>query len=455
MRPLLAALTLALVPARGLTGDTDPAVRLLERAIEIEQRGPALAEIWPGYWPPGQPFVLYLPEVGATFGGEASPGGATFREGPLEDVRFWYVLDYPGGPANTVALRLETADSNLDTLFHEQFHDFQSDAFRWLGEAGGEFVDISALDDLETFTARVEIERHLLREAISATTDEARQSLVRLYLAAREARLGDAPGDVRLAEDHMEWSEGTAEYAATMAMTVMEAAGATSASRIAARLSEPLFSPGQSYTRSVFRGRAYGVGAAQAWLLDAVDAPDWRRRVEAGQPLAQLLAEHFARGDLPPAAAPPVDDDLRAEVRRQLAALPPAPTRVAEVLADGERWLELVVDVPASRAADLGVSFRSDFTALADGLALNNVDQFLLQIDDLRVEARDRRIVLASSNSAEDRHEAVYFLELTAAEARTFEAQSPLPSFPTLELPAEQRAIIEADGDRVTVRLTL
>jgi len=454
MRRLAFALAIASAAASPALA-TDPAARLLERAAEVERRGPALAELWPGYWPPGQPFVLYLPGVGAAFGGEASPGGATFREGPLEDVRFWYVLDYPAGPANTVALRLDTPDASLDTLFHEQFHDFQSDAFRWRGEATGEFVDVSGLDDLETFTIGVEMERRLLREAVTATTDEDRQALVRQYLAAREGRLADAPENVRRAEDHMEWTEGTAEYVATLAMTVMEPAGATSAGRIADRLGEPLYSPEQSYTRSVFRGRAYGVGAAQAWLLDAADAPDWRRRVEAGAPLASLLAEHFTRLDLPPAAPPPVDDDLRAEVRRQLAALPPAPTRVAEVLADGERWLELVVDVPASRAADIGVNFSADFTALGDGLALTNVGEFLLQIDDLRVEARERRVLLMSRGAGGDRHEAVYFLELTAAEARAFAADSPLPSFPTLNLPAARPATVEANGDRIIVRLTL
>lgn len=160
---LLSGALLVLAASAPQTAD-DPAAILAERARAVEAQGDALARIWPGYWPPDQPFILYLPGTGAAYGGEAARNGRRFRPGEMEDVRFTFVLDYPGRADNTILLRLDSAEEELSTLFHEQFHDYQSDAFRWLdrGGSGGEFVDVSAIPDLEAFAVAAEQERRLL-----------------------------------------------------------------------------------------------------------------------------------------------------------------------------------------------------------------------------------------------------------------------------------------------------
>lgn len=356
MRPLLAALTLALAPAQGLTGDTDPAARLLERAAEIERRGPALAEIWPGYWPPGQPFVLYLPEVGAAFGGEASPGGATFRPGQLEDVRFSFVIDYDSGAEDTILQQMDTVEESLDTLFHEQFHDYQSAAFVSRQGAVGEYVDLSAVSDLEGFVVGIELERQLLAAAVAAPDDEARCLTARQFVTARKARLSEVPSSIRLAEDHFEWSEGTARYAEVMAMAALEPVSADVVGLIRESLAEPLFREGVGMTSSLFRWRAYGVGAAQAWLLDALGTPDWRREVEQGRLLADLLEARLEMAGPVTTSPPAPSPQLTSEVRRMLAAHPADPADAAAFLATRAHWLEVVLDAPGARAADLDLS---------------------------------------------------------------------------------------------------
>jgi hypothetical protein len=171
----------------------------------------ALSRLWPGFWPPGQPFIIHHPDTGAVFAGQASPAGPEFRPGALPGAHSGYELDYPSGAPDTVALKYGEDVADLSTLFHEQFHDYQRDAFRWIGGGHEEFVDVSLIPDRAGFAAAAEIERRVLVDALTARRPAERRRFARAYLALREHRLGALAPEVAAAEAHREWTEGTAE----------------------------------------------------------------------------------------------------------------------------------------------------------------------------------------------------------------------------------------------------
>ncbi|RZJ27690.1 MAG: hypothetical protein EON85_10670 [Brevundimonas sp.] len=432
----------------------DPAAGLLlDRARQIEAHGEALAQVWPGYWPADQPFVLYLPGTGAVFGGKASPEGPEFRPGPMEDVRFAYVLDYPSGVNDTVLLRLTAADEALPVLFHEQFHDYQSDAFRWRGVRGGEFVDVSAIPDLEAFTVAAEQERRLLHAALGPVTPEARRRLVYRYLAARERRLADLPAEVRDTENHMEWSEGTAEYAAVRAMTVTEPDGPSTAERLRERLDRPILNAWGSYVSDMFRGRAYGVGASLAWLLEDMGQPDWRGRIERGETLSGLVTE--AAGERPVLPPEPVDEAVRDDVRRQMAARVAEPTDATDFLAREPDWLVIVFDGPARRDADMALNFSAGvMTPLPGGaIALQEVREVEAGFDGARVEARDRAVLILGMNGPSRRLTQTVYIALGKGERERIVPGQARITFDTLSLDLPPHATVEDIDGRRTIRV--
>lgn len=389
----LAALAMAVT----VQSADDPAARLQDRARQIEAEQDALSRIWPGYWPSDQPFVLYLPDTGAVSGGAAAADQPEFRPGPLEGVRFAYVLDYPSGAPNTVLLRLDDLEDDLSTLFHEQFHDYQTDAFRWIGEGGGEFVDLSGVADRDAFTVAIEGERRLLSQALTSKNPAERKRLVRQYLTARETRLAALPPGIRNAEDHREWTEGTADYAAVLAMKIIHPDGPDAVERLVSKLDAPLLGEWGSYLGAVFRGRAYGVGAAQAWLLDDLAVPDWRARIERGARMTALLDEALTAAGVDTAPAPPpIDPAVREDILNQLAALDAEPADRAAFLASRPHWLMLELTVPAQRVRDLTLSFGADhMSPLPDGsIALLQAREVVIGFGDFRVEARGRAALL-------------------------------------------------------------
>lgn len=432
----------------------DPATVLLDSARRIETQGEALSRIWPGYWPADQPFVLYLPESGAAFGGRASTDGASFRAGALDDVRFAFVLDYPSGVDNTVLLRLKTTDDTLSTLFHEQFHDYQTDAFRWRsGGRGGEFVDVSAIPDLEAFTVAAEQERRLLHAALGPVTPEARRMLVHRYLAARECRLADLPVEVRDTENRMEWNEGTAEYAALRAMTVTESDGPSTADRLREQLGRPILHSWGSYVGDMFRGRAYGVGASLAWLLEDMGQPDWRGRIERGEALAALVTE--AAGERPVLPPEPVDDSLRDDVRRQMATRVAEPTDTTTFLAREPDWLVIIFDGPVRPDANMELNFSAGVMTPLPGeaIALQEVRELLASFDGARVEARDRAVLLLGMDGPSRRLTQTVYVALRDGERERIIPGQARIAFDTLSLDLPPHATVEDIDGRRTIRV--
>lgn len=390
--------------AQDVTRDT-----LVSAAERIVEREDALSRLWPGFWPEGQPFILHHPDVGAVFGGDAAPAGLEFRRGPLAGALSAFELDYPSGAPNTVALKFSTRDENLGVLFHEQFHDFQRDAFRWIGDGHEEFVDPLLIPDRGDFAARAEIERRVLADALRESDPAARRRLAQVYLALRQARLAALSPDLASVEAHREWSEGTAQYVGLRGAEVATRRPGAARARIVDGLRKDLADAGGGFMVNWFRWRAYDVGAAMAWLLDDVRA-DWRTRVEAGERLDVLLGEALGP------AQPPVDaaavlarydlDGLAADLSERLGRAPASVASREEFLATAPKRLIIEVEADPALLEGVTMSFQSvTMTALPDdAMALPDAAYFVMQLGSYEVDVRERSVLLEHTARGLPRH---------------------------------------------------
>lgn len=395
---------LAVVVGAGLLAaspaSADPTSRRdLEAAVaRIIAHQDALSRLWPGFWPEGQPFIIHHPETGAVFAGDAAPEGPEFRPGALPGAVSSYELDYPSGVVNTVALKYDGDVADLETLFHEQFHDHQTAAFRWLGEGSDEFVDVSLIPDLAGFAAAAEIERRILAEALNARRPDDRRRLAARYLTLRHHRLSTLDPAVATAEAYREWSEGTAEYVGVSGGAIVAGRPDRARARIVEALRRDLNDAPGGFSINWFRGRAYGVGAALAWLLDDLGV-DWRADIETGAHLdarlAQALGEGAAQSDPVALLRRYGHHRLRQEMAGKLARAPQAPSSREEFLAGAPLRLAIHVAVPPVRASELEMSFHAaGMTPLPDQvLALTDVSYLTVRIGDVNLWISDRSVL--------------------------------------------------------------
>lgn len=395
--PLMVVLALG---ASGTAAAQDVTRDILVSLVErISEREAELSQLWPGFWPDGQPFILHNPEVGSVFAGDAAPAAPEFRSGALPGALSAFELDYPSGAPNTVALRISKPDDDLAILFHEQFHDFQKDAFRWIGGGHQEFVDPQFVPDRAAFAARAEIERRVLADALLEPDPARRHGLARTYLVLRQARLGALATELAAIEAHREWSEGTAEYVGLQGAAIASGQPEAVRDRIVAGLRKDLMSADGAFMVNWFRWRAYSVGAAMAWLLDDLRA-DWRTRLQAGERLDRLLDEALGLGatEVDPAyvLAGYGLDRLTSELADLLERSPAPVASREEFLATAPK--RLVVEVQASPELLNGVtmSFQSvTMTPLPnEAMALPDAAYFVMQLGAYEIEVRGRSVLL-------------------------------------------------------------
>jgi len=345
---------------------------LTAQAERVERHADALSRLWPGYWPQTQPFILYAPNVGAVFGGDRLPDTPRFRPGRLEGAEFHFVLDYPSGRPDTVLLRPDGPDDDLSTLFHEQFHDYQNTAFRWMsGDGHQEFVDLNAISDLAGFIAALDLERLVLQAALLEPDATARRRLARTYLALRSVRSAELPSEILAVQQQREWSEGTAEFIGLQASNLIADRPDEALPRAIAR---NLGVPGDddmSLVSELFRWRAYPVGAALTWLLADLDADQWRTHISRGVPLDVLLRQTIGEGsheDVSAAAARFDLPALKAQAAERLNQAPKGVTSREAFLDQAPHWLVLELKAPGVRGKDVQLSFSAGaMTPLADG----------------------------------------------------------------------------------------
>ncbi len=370
----------------------DPAADLSAKASLILDRSDALSRIWPGYWPEEQGFVLYDPSHGAVLvGAEGSPRAITYRAGELPDADTMFVFDYPAGTPNMMMVQIgDDWPDSATMLFHEQFHDFQRDAFDktdW--KHGGEYLDLTAIPDRAAFTPAAELERRVLADAVLAETDARRTDFARQYIALRRIREGTVGEAVVGKERYFERWEGTAQYAGLEASSEVlgEDVGSV-ADKLAEGLRNSLFAnPEGSYSGNWFRARAYDVGGAIAMLLDRSGA-DWQARIAAGESLDAVLestldvTDNSERERLAAAARIEYDaEQIMADVRAALAAAPETIENMADFMQLGSRHLVLTISIPRDRLAD-----GREFSNTKEMIAVGKSATAFLNVTDFQME---------------------------------------------------------------------
>jgi hypothetical protein len=290
-------------------------------AGRIAEAGPRLATVWPGYWPDGQPFIIYVPAEGALLvsGGERpqffqplrSPdpgdtlrGRAFWHDGRLADVERPFVTDYPIGQGKT-AILANSADADAvtipATLLHEQFHVYQSKAFKRY--AFSQFVDPLAIRDRVSFAASAETERRLLATAVGTADPKALRKLLQAYFALRREREAAMPAQAVMVERSFERIEGTARYVERTGLAAIDGGPARLTALLLKDLQGPLASRPGAFSMTWFRGRSYGTGAAITYLVSRLDQGGWRAKIEAGAMPDAILESLVERPSAKAAAA--------------------------------------------------------------------------------------------------------------------------------------------------------
>lgn len=294
-------------------------------AARIARAAPQLSSIWPGYWPQEQAFIIHVKDQGAVLvspgeppagflpisGSELPPelaGRAFYHEGTMPSATRPFILDYPIGNGRTGVLvnADPKAEETASLILHEQFHAYQSTAFKGRED---QFVDPLAIKDRVAFAAAAETEKRILAAALKAKTLKERKELLRHYFALRRERESSVPSALRLVERGFERIEGTAKYVDRIAHAILFGNGKADVEPLLVReltktepRSSAVANSSAPFAGRWFRGRAYSTGAALSQLLTKYD-PDWRPKIEKGAKLDELLETHVGGGRNPAALA--------------------------------------------------------------------------------------------------------------------------------------------------------
>ncbi len=319
---------------------------------------------WPGHWPAGHGFVLMKPPATALLvsGSDDAPGyDRVAGEGVPAELagKLWRAREYPavvamnhrvgGQVVPAMEPRGSTPYSRLFFYYHEAFHGHQSRAFARRPDEpvlvdGKRTVDSASIAPPE-FAAAGEVERRMLVDALRLADADSLRALLRAYLAVRAERTGRLP-DVRRVERHSERMEGTATFVGCRAARAVLGSPEDSVlACIRRELTRPLhLAPPAEADARLMRWRHYGTGAAMAYLLERLGDPDWRKRVEEGAPLDEVLARAVgirAEGAAALAAAARERYGFAALVREERARLADAAARPAPA-SNASRFAALV-----------------------------------------------------------------------------------------------------------------
>jgi hypothetical protein len=334
---LFSALVLSppVAPPAGASAAVDPAVTLdrsalLALAVRLVDAAPRLANLWPGYWPPEQAFVIYVPGQGAllvstgekpdSFHPLTDPAipdrlkkRVSWHDGDLPDVRRPFVTGYPIGAGKTAILvdATKLGEEHIATLLlHEQFHAYQKDAFKRYAFA--QFVDPLAIKDRPGFAATAETERRILAKALRSEKPKARRRLLQQYFALRRERESAMPAEAVRVERGLERVEGTAHYVDLAGLALLNGRPEGVRPLLADRLQKPIASENGAFVTQWFRSRSYATGAAITYFISLLDPGDWRFKIQ-GESMPDQLLESLV-GLPAPGAAPALVREARASM---------------------------------------------------------------------------------------------------------------------------------------------
>ena len=318
--------------------------RLLDAAARAVRIAPVSSRVWPGFHIAEPAILIYRMGGQAILVSDKLPKklftpvptravpralrGRTFVScNVLPGLNGNFNTSYDIGNVRAVAVSLDaTIEKTVDTLFHESFHRFQDSAFsRTNGASRTALAVEKRLDPTivsnPEFVAAMEIERRILAQIINNRAAESKPLLCD-YLAVRQQRREGLPVDVRDAELNIERKEGSAGIVgAEMGALATGADPGIPSAQLRMFMSEPptsLPSGLSGYGR--FRARAFGSGAAIAWILTRLHR-NWRAELQHGASFEALLTK--AVGRCPP-------NRNIASIRSRFG--------YSQVLADAETW---------------------------------------------------------------------------------------------------------------------
>ncbi|RUO35478.1 hypothetical protein CWE13_11145 [Aliidiomarina shirensis] len=271
----------------------EQAQELRQEAEKIRSKSPWFAQIWPGFWPESEPFIVFN-SVGETLlfttdeplpGYEAKHGHYYFYSERLPNTTdFAYFINYPL-PNNQLATAVRIHDLRgevIDTLLHEAFHGYQRLHFSKLHASS--FLDPSYFSE-PTVRGLLRFQFSLAQKAHAEQGEEQSEALVRDWLTFRagfEHAIAKEVGELLASFEHL---EGTAHW-----VGVQAAYAEHSRNQLGDFLRH--FQARFDNSNHV-RTSAYATGAFLVDILNeySPDDYDWRAQLEAGNtPLALAIA---------------------------------------------------------------------------------------------------------------------------------------------------------------------
>jgi hypothetical protein len=281
-------------------------------ARSVVQAAPELSQVWPGFWPQDQGFIIYSSDAALLLSSGAAPSGFQ-RHGSVEQLHAYlhrgahpelshsFVLNFrtPSGNVPGVMPRdaLGAEGDSLAVsafLFHEAFHAFQSNAFRPTIHGTWDALEepaIGAAHILDpSFLALAEVERAILAATLLEHNPDQINHLLQEYSAVRQMRMQQLPKTQQLAEAHIERKEASAHwigYAAALILTD------GTLDRLPLLLHMQLTREGApvqpASLPTVHRNNLYATGASLAHVLGRIGLNDWQHLVQSGYTFQDLL----------------------------------------------------------------------------------------------------------------------------------------------------------------------
>jgi hypothetical protein len=387
---LVAAVLLLLCVSSRADALTDVAQRIADAESE-------LGAIWPGFWPAGQPFLLYqrngscvlVSRTPPQSGFSADENDPRLWHGRCEGWRFRpaFLLEQSFGGIAAPAVRVgrRWAPSVAEPLLHEAFHIHQAVHFAHVRHATLRF-DLPARRDL------VELKLHETALLIGALAHEERAErrrhvhLAQSLRAHRLARMDPVSASV---EDHFMRVEGSAEWVGIAARRALEPT-LRDAAELRSRWRMLDDSAGATWER-LLRWQSYHSGAAALSLLET-EGLEWRQPLAAGAPPWQLLAEAFGASTL-------AHDEALAAAQRlnRWADIPRLATELGRIERRSERALQRFEGHRGHSLELLGPSrsFEIAFTArdihsIGDGILIGDANPLVVESAWFRMDARRR-----------------------------------------------------------------
>lgn len=281
---------------------------MINIAAEVVRSSKDLSQIWPGYWPEDQAFILKISDKGALLIAPSHGlnsfkpisdnqlpdelhGKSYFHEGNLDGAVQPFILNYDIGDDRTTILVNAGGFSRVNIislLLHEQFHAYQDQAY--IDDSKFPSINPSDIKDRVGFATLAEIERRILIDALSEKNAAKRLEILHHYFIIRQYRENIVPQIAVDTEQYLERLEGVAEYVSKVGESIIYKSGEQGLRQsLIKSLKSDLLEIGSSYTTALFRNRSYQTGAALTYLLDFHNDGDWKKKIENGSFVDELL----------------------------------------------------------------------------------------------------------------------------------------------------------------------